>query len=360
MSFSYLLTAFFQKYLAAECGLATHSIASYSDCIKLLIRFACTRFGVQPEELSINQFDRELIIDFLDDLEHNRHNEATTRNQRLAAIKTLFHFLAYNVPELMHRNETIQAIRQKKTDHTPPPSMTIEEVEAIAAVPDQNRLIGARDKALVKLMYNSGARVQELADLRICDIRFDSPATVTLTGKGGKTRVIPLWENTLDAIRHYMKFREHSGVQSDHLFLNVKGQPMTRFGIGRRIDRLARQAAEHCPSLRGRRITPHVYRHTIALHLLENDNDIVVVQEWLGHADLRTTSQYLEVSIQRKRAALARVPPPSSDGPIQVAQWKQPAFMALLTQISRGVMLRNKRKGGHNDHNGSSTALFAT
>ena len=340
MTFSHLVTAFFQKYLAAECGLATNSIASYSDCIKLLISFACTRFAVQPEDLSIDQFDRELIIDFLDDLERNRHNGASTRNQRLAAIKTFFHFLACNVPELMHLNATIQAIRQKKTDHTPPPSMTIEEVDAIAAVPDSSRLIGARDKALVKLMYNSGGRVQELADLCIGDIRFDTPATVTLTGKGGKTRVIPLWKDTLDAIGHYIKFREQSAIQSDHLFLNIKGQPMTRFGIGRRIEGLAREAAVHCPSLRGRHITPHVYRHTIALHLLESDNDIVAVQEWLGHGDLRTTSQYLEVSIERKRAALAKVPPPNSAGPTEVPQWKQPALMAYLTALSRGVMLR--------------------
>ncbi len=340
MTFSHLVTAFFQKYLAAECGLATNSIASYSDCIKLLINFACARLAVQPEDLSVDQFTRKLVIDFLDDLESNRRNGATTRNQRLAAIKTFFHFLAHNVPELMHLNETIQAIRQKKTEHTPPPSMTIKEVDAIAAVPDPSRLIGARDKALVKLMYNSGGRVQELADLRIRDIRFDIPATVTLTGKGGKTRVIPLWENTLEAIRHYIEFREQSAIQSDHLFLSVKGLPMTRFGIGRRVESLAREAAGHCPSLRGRRITPHVYRHTIALHLIESDVDIVVVQEWLGHADLRTTSQYLEVSIERKRAALARVPPPESGSPTEVPQWKQPALMAFLTGLSRGVMLR--------------------
>jgi site-specific recombinase XerD len=338
MTFSHLVTAFFQKYLAAECGLAVNSIASYSDCLKLLITFACTRLAVEPEDLSVDQFTRELVIDFLDDLENNRQNGAATRNQRLAAIKTFFHFLAYNVPELMHLNETIQAIRQKKTDHTPPPSMTIEEVDTIAAVPDPSRLIGARDKALVKLLYNSGGRAQEVADLRICDIRFDTPATVTLTGKGGKTRVIPLWEDTLEAIRYYIEFREQSGIKSAHLFLNIKAQPLTRFGIGRRIECLVRKAAEDCPSLRGRRITPHVYRHTIALHLLENGNDIVLVQEWLGHADLRTTSQYLEVSIERKRAALAKVPPPSSDSPIEVAQWKQPALMAYLTALSRGVM----------------------
>jgi len=343
MTFSHLVTAFFQKYLAAECGLAANSIASYSDCIKLLINFACARFEVQPEDLSIDRFNRELIIAFLDDLESSRQNVAATRNQRLAAIKTFFHFLAHNVPELMHLNETIQAIRQKTTDHTPPPSMTIEEVDAIAAVPDPSRWIGARDKALVKLMYNSGGRVQELADLRICDIRFDTPSTVTLTGKGRKTRVIPLWEDTLEAITHYLNCREQSANQSDHLFLNVKGQPMTRFGIGRRVEGLARQAARHCPSLRDRCITPHVYRHTIALHLLESDVDIVVVQEWLGHADLRTTSQYLEVSIERKRAALAKVPPPQSQqAPVEGLQWKQPALMAYLTALSRGVMLRKR------------------
>ena len=171
LTFSYLVTAFFQNYLAAERGLAPNTIASYSDCIKLLINFACARFAVEPEDLSIDKISRELIIDFLDDLESNRQNIVATRNQRLAAIKTFFHFLAHNVPELMHLNETIQAIRQKKSDHTPPPSMTIDEVNAIIAVPDPSQLLGARDKALLQLIYNSGGRVQELADLRICDLR---------------------------------------------------------------------------------------------------------------------------------------------------------------------------------------------
>jgi len=343
MTFSHLVTAFFQKYLAAECGLAANSIASYSDCIKLLINFACLRLAVQPEDLSIDRFTRDLVIEFMDDLESKRKNVVATRNQRLAAIKTFFHFLAHNVPELMHLNETIQAIRQKKTDHTPPPSMTIIEVNAIIAVPDPSRFLGARDKAMVQLMYNSGGRVQELADLRICDVRFDTPTTVTLTGKGGKTRVIPLWEDTIEALTHYLKCREPSPIKSDHLFVNVKGQPMTRFGIGRRVEQLAREAAHHCPSLLDRCITPHVFRHTIALHLLESNVDIVVVQEWLGHADLRTTSQYLEVSIERKRAALAKVPPPAGRGPTEVPLWKQPVLMAFLTKLSRGVMLHQRR-----------------
>jgi len=340
MSFSHLVTAFFQKYLAAERGLPAHTVASYSDCIRLLVNFACARFAMQPEELNIDRFNRELIIAFLDDLEHTRLNGVATRNQRLAAIKTFFHFLAYSVPELMHLNETIQAIRQKATDYTPPPSMTIDEVDAIIAVPDTSQLIGVRDKALVTLLYNSGGRAQEIADLRICDVRFDAPATVTLTGKGNKTRVIPLRDDTIEALGHYLKYREQSGMPSDHLFLNVKGDPMTRFGIGRRVGKLASEAAGHCPSLQGRTITPHVFRHTIALHLIESGVDIVLVQEWLGHADLRTTSQYVEVSIERKRAALAKVPPPASGTPAELSQWKQPALMAFLTRLSRGVMLR--------------------
>jgi len=342
MTFSHLVTSFFQKHLAAERGLPANTIASYSDCIRLLISFVCSRFAIHPEEISIDRFNRELIIDFLDDLENTRLNGVSTRNQRLAMIKTFFHFVAYNAPELMHLNETIQAIRQKKTDYTPPPSMTIKEVEAIIAVPDTNQLIGTRDKALMTLLYNSGGRAQEIADLHICDIRFDTAATVTLTGKGGKTRVIPLRDDTIEAISLYLKRRVQSGIQSDHLFLNVKGDPMTRFGIGRRVGKLAEQAASHCPSLKGRKITPHVFRHTIALHMIESNVDIFLVQEWLGHADLRTTSLYVEVSVERKRAALAKVPPPETKNTTEAefAQWKQPALMAFLTRISRGVMLR--------------------
>lgn len=342
MTFSHLVTAFFQKHLAAERGLPANTIASYSDCIRLLINFACKRFELKPEEISMDKLNRDLIIAFLDDLESNRKNCVSTRNQRLAAIKTFFHFLACSVPELMHLNETIQAIRQKNTDYTPPPSMTIDEVEAIKAVCDITQLIGARDKAMVTLLYNSGGRAQEIADLHICDLRLDAAATVTLTGKGGKTRTTPLRDDTIGAISFYLKYREQSGIHSEHLFLNVKGNPMTRFGIGRRVGELARKAASSCPSLLGRIITPHVFRHTIALHLIESGVDIVLVQDWLGHADLRTTSQYVEVSIERKRTALEKVPSPESGDTkaSELSKWKQPALMAFLTRLSSGVMLR--------------------
>ena len=205
-------------------------------------------------------------------------------------------------------------------------------------------MLGARDNALLHLLYNTGARGQEAASLTLADVRFDALPTVTLTGKGGKTRVIPLWTRTTEAIGHYLALRQRAGVQSEHLFLNVKDQPMTRFGIGRRVEKLATEAAAACPSLRDRTVTPHVFRHTTALHLIEAGNDIAVVRDWLGHADIKTTSAYLEVSIRRKRDALEKLAPPSGPKPPEQPQWKQPGLMAFLSKLSRGVMLPAARR----------------
>jgi site-specific recombinase XerD len=341
MTFSYIVSAFFTAYLTSERGLAANTIASYSDAMRLLLNFACERFGVDPENLRLDQLDRDLVVDFLDHLESTRGNGIATRNQRLAAIKSFFHFLAGKVPELLHLNATVQGIREKRTDHEPPPSLTVAEVNAILAVPDTGTVLGARDNALLQLLYNTGARVQEVAGLRLAHVRRGASATVRLTGKGGKTRVIPLWPQTVAAIDHYLALRQGAGGCSDHLFVNIKAQPMTRFGIGRRVGELAREAARTCPSLDRRAITPHVFRHTTALRLLEATHDITIVKDWLGHADLKTASAYLEVSIERKRDALERVPPPDGGEPAEQPQWKQPRLMAFLSRLSRGVMLPN-------------------
>lgn len=338
MTFSYIVTTFFTSYLTRERGLAAHTVASYSDAMRLLLDFAGKRCGAEIEKLRLEQLDRELIVDFLDHLESSRGNSAATRNQRLAAIKTFFHFLARSVPELLHLSVTVQAIREKPVDRPPPPSLTVPEVGAILAAPDTGTVLGARDRAMAQLFYNSGARVQELADLKRDDLRAQPCPTVELTGKGRKTRVIPLWQETMATIDHYLALRERAGIASDHLFVSRTGQPMTRFGIGRRIGVLARQAAKTCPTLAGRAITPHVFRHTTALHLIEAKNDIAVAKDWLGHEDLKTTSAYLEVSVRRKCDALEKLPPPAGGEPPELPRWKQPELMALLTRLSRGVM----------------------
>lgn len=335
ITFGYLVTSFFTSYLAAEQGLAHNTIASYSDCIRLLVNYICERAGIEPEALNIKEISPELVLEFLDHIEQQRQNSPVTRNQRLAAIKTFFHFLARHVPELLHANEHIQAIRLKKTDHHPPPSLTAAEVDAILAVPNADTLRGARDKAWLHLLYNTGARVQELVDLTQADFRFEARPTVTLTGKGRKKRVIPLWKETVEILEHYLRLRSAAARPSTRIFLNSQAQPLTRFGIGRRLDTIAQAAAAHCPSLQGRRITPHMFRHTTALHLIESGNDITIVKDWLGHADIKTASLYVEVSLERKRRALEKVPPPDGGRPTGKAHWKQPDLMKFLIHCSR-------------------------
>lgn len=335
ITFSYLVTTFFTAHLGAELGLSPNTVASYGDCMKLLINYLCQRLGLDPEAIDIQMITPERVLDFLDWLQKERGNANVTRNQRLAAIKSFFHFLARTVPELMHTNERIQAIKQKSTDQRPPPNLTVEEVEAILACPDPRTLPGARDKALLHVMYNAGARVQELADLTVADLHLQAPATVTLTGKGNKTRVIPLWKGTLEIVNSYLRFREQEAVHSECLFLSGRGGHMTRSAIARRVACHAESAMSACPSLKGRKITPHTFRHTTALHLIEAGNDIFVLKDWLGHASIKTTSQYVEISVERKRKALEKVPPPGGGDPAEPARWKQPALMAFLTACSR-------------------------
>lgn len=212
-TFSYLVTTFFTSYLRNEQGFPKNTIASYSDCLKLLIKYICTLRNIKLEVITIEMIDRELILAFLDSLETVRNNTAATRNQRLAALKTFFHFVAGTYPELMQQSELIQTIKLKKTDYRPPPSLTKEEVTAIISSPDPETLQGARDKAILQLIYNTGARVQEVVDLDITNINFGPLPSVALTGKGNKTRVIPLWDKTVDLINLYLSIRKREGIE---------------------------------------------------------------------------------------------------------------------------------------------------
>ena len=208
ITFSYLVASFFTAYLKSELGLSPNTIASYSDCMRLLLNHVCSRLNIACEAIDVQMITPELILEFLNALERDRQNGPATRNQRLAAIKTFFHFLAKTAPELMHHSERVQAIHAKRIDHPPPPSLTLEEVTAIVTAPDPNTTIGVRDRALLQLLYNTGARVQELADLSVANLRLDSLPAVTLTGKGRRTRVVPLWSNTVDMIQQYLASRK--------------------------------------------------------------------------------------------------------------------------------------------------------
>ena len=335
-AFSHLVTSFFNVHLKKERGLSPNTIASYSDALRLLFDYVCQQASIPIEKLETGHITQKLVLDFLAYIEETRGNCASARNQRLAAIKAFCHFLAGQDPEFMHVNASIHVICAKKTDHQPPPSMTQEEVRAIIDVPDPATLTGACNRAMLLMFYNTGARVQEIADLKITSLHDNPKApTVTIVGKGRKQRETPLWPETTAAINQYLKLRETMNIQSPHLFLGVRAEPLTRSGIGRRIGQFAKKAAEKCPSLTGRRITPHTFRHTTALHLIESGVDITIVKEWLGHADIKTTSQYVEVSLQRKTQALNTFKAPGTADVVEPPAWKIPSVMAFLKGLSQ-------------------------
>jgi integrase/recombinase XerD len=335
-SFSHLVTSFFNVHLKMERGLSPNTIASYSDALRLLFDYICQQAHIPIEKLEIGYITQKLVLDFLASREEEQDNSVSSRNQRLAAIKAFCHFLAGQAPEFMHVNASIHAISAKKTDYKPPPSMTEEEVWAIINTPDPATLMGACDRAMLLMLYNTGARVQEIADLKITSVHDNPKApTVTIVGKGRKQRETPLWPETVAAINHYLKLRESMNIQSPHLFLSIRAEPLTRFGIGRRIEQFAKKAAEKCPSLVGRRITPHTFRHTTALHLIEKGVDITIIKEWLGHADIKTTSQYIEVNLQRKRQALDKFKAPGTADVVEHPTWKNPTVMAFLKGLSQ-------------------------
>jgi len=338
-----LVFSFFRNYLTNQKGCSPNTIASYSDCITLLIRYCCERLGVSSDKLSMEKISEELILNFLDYLEQVRGNDPKTRNQRLGAIKTFFRFLALQDPTLTLVCERVCAISAKKVQHKVLPTLDDDELRVILGQTKTDTLLGARDQALLSLLYNTGARVQELVDLDLPDLRLEAPFQVLLTGKGRKERVVPLYEETITAIKHYVDLRQQAGLKHKALFLNARGNRISRFGIAHVVAKHARQAAPKCPSLVDKKVTPHTYRHTCALHLIQSGANIAVVKEYLGHADIRTTHLYIEIDVEMKRKALEACPPPCAprtDQP-QTASWLDPPVMTFLKDLSRqaAVML---------------------
>ncbi len=330
MTFNHMITTYFTCYLQNERGVSINTIKSYKDGIRMFVEYLCRVLKVNAERINARSITLDHVLSFLTFVEQERGNSPATRNQRLAGLKTFFKFIAAKDPEFMHLNELVQTIKFKQTAYCPPPSLTVEEMDAILAVPDTDTLLGSRDHAMLTLMYHTGARVQEIADLTINDIEFAKNPFVSLTGKGQKTRLIPLLQETIDSLCAYLEFRKQFGIESEHLFLNNKAEPITRFGIGRRVKKYTQIAAEQCPSLRGRKVSPHVFRHTCALHMIEAGVDIVLVQEVLGHKRLKTTSQYIEVSIERKRKALGALVSKSDPASREKPRWKTPKILDFL------------------------------
>jgi site-specific recombinase XerD len=301
---------FFTERLAKQRQASPATVVSYRDTFRLLLCFVQNRTGKAPSTLDWGDLSVELLSAFLDHLESDRHNSARSRNTRLAALRSLFRYAALRHPEHAQLIHQVLAIPQKRFDKRIVPFLSPEEVSALLEAPDTSRWEGRRDRALMALAVQTGLRLSELIGLDCADIQLGTGAHVRCTGKGRKQRCIPLTTSTVAVLRVWLK--ERGGLRDEPLFPTRTGRRLSDDAVERRFATHRAIAAERCPSLAGKKLTPHVLRHTSAMTLLHAGVDVGVIALWLGHADIRSTQVYLHADMAIKERALARTTPPSS------------------------------------------------
>ena len=304
-------------------------MATYAHCFALLVRFAARQFGCQPSDLKIEDLNPDLVLRFLDEIETGRGNSARTRNARLIAIRTFFRYVEYQVPACLDQALRIRALPKKRTDAALIDYLTRDEIQALLTAPDPRTASGARDRAMLHLAYAAGLRAAELLSLRLEDFPDRSLGTVRIKGKGRRERVLPLWRETQAMLRAWLAVRPQA--KTPELFLNRSGEPMTRDGFAHRLAQQVAVAAQKQPSILHKRVTPHVLRHSCAMHTLAATGDIRKVALWLGQASIRTTETYLRVDPAEKLAVLAAHAPP----PVKPGRFKPPSdkLMTMLAEV---------------------------
>lgn len=297
--FTKALTSYFSTYLPETCGVSPNTCNSYRDAFKLLLLYFQEEKGVPANSIELRMLNRNLASDFLDWLEVQRKVSVTTRNQRLAAMKAFAHYVQYRNPEYLENCTDIIAMRPKKHEKPVIPFLTEEELKALLTQPDPSARHGLRDLTLLSLLYDSGARVQEITDLKLKDIRLTNPAMVTLTGKGRKARQVPLMKETCKLLDAYIRnFNLNSEPLTSPLFFNQKGQALSRYGITYILKKYVSQAELDSDT---RKISPHVLRHTKAMHLLRAGVNMIYIRDFLGHVDISTTEVYARIDAEMKR-----------------------------------------------------------
>jgi integrase/recombinase XerD len=323
------LTAFLREHLPRERNASPHTVATYAHAFALLVRFAADRLKRRPSDLAIEDIDPELVLAFLDHVEGERGNAARSRNARFAAIRSFFRYIEYRAPACLEQALRIRALPMKRTDKALIDHLSREEIQALLAAPDPRTPGGARDRAMLHLTYAAGLRVFELLSLRMTDFPDRSLSTVRILGKGRRERVLPLWRETQAALRAWIAVRPDASTPE--LFLNRDGKRMSRDGFAHRLALHVAISAKKQPSLLRKRVTPHVLRHSCAMHTLAATGDIRKVSLWLGHASLQSTEAYLRVDPADKLAVLAAHAPPA----IQQGRFRPPPdkLMAMLTEL---------------------------
>lgn len=320
------LQAFFTDHLGRHKRASPQTIASCRDTFRLLLRFTQETKRIEPSALCLTQLDVLTILDFLNHLEHQRGNAVRSRNLRLSSIRSFFRFVALRDPERVELVTQILAIPNKRQDKKLIGYLTRDEIEALLAVPDRSKWVGRRDYALLLTMYNSGARVSEMTTLRCEQVTFGVSTFLHLRGKGRKERTIPIWSQTSRVLTEW--FRELGAAKDQMAFPNARGNPLSRHGVNYLIRQAAQKATSTCASLHCKNVTPHVIRHTTAMHLLQAGIDIATIALWLGHESIETTHVYLEADIEAKERALQKL------APVEDSDMRFTADDPLLTFLS--------------------------
>ena len=325
-----LIESFFRQRLVAQRRASPDTVSTYRDALRLFLIFGSQQKGKKPSQLSIEDLDRNLVLAFLDHLEKDRGNSVRTRNARLTAIRSFFQHVTYCNPTAMGIAQRILAIPGKKASIRVVKYLRKEELNAILKTPKLNTSQGRRDHALLTFLAHTGARVSEAIAVRSPDLRLQKPWQVLLRGKGGKERVIPIGREMAVLLNSLCKER---GLEPDSMapiFINTRGQRLTRHGVIYILRRAVTVATKTNPALAKHTISPHTLRHCCAMNLLQSGVDLTTIQSWLGHATVNTTHQYVEADLEMKRHALEKCDMPET----KLARYKpDDQLLALLERL---------------------------
>jgi site-specific recombinase XerD len=309
MPLSALVQKFFTDKLYSQMEASPHTIASYRDTFRLLLKFAGEKTGKVPTKLSIEDLDVKMIGVFLDDIENARKNSARSRNTRLAAIRSFFRFVAIHEPAYMFHCQKILSMSGKRYVRRNVEFLNVQEMQALLNAPNCSTWIGRRDHGILTIALQTGLRASELVNLQCCDLVLETGAHVRCEGKGRKHRATPLRRETVTVMKNWLKERQGSG--HDPLFPTMRGDKMSRDALEHLVKRHIKAASKSCPSLIGKRVSPHVLRHSTAMDLLHHGIDQAVIALWLGHESIETTQVYIHADLELKEKALAKMSNPS-------------------------------------------------
>lgn len=308
--FAKYLTEFFTVYLSGQKNASKNTILAYRDTFKLLLKFAQDIKGLSIEKINLDTLSSELIIDFLNWLESDRNCSVSTRNQRLASIHSFFRYVQGEEPDGIYHFQKVIAIPNKKTQKPMVGHLSPEVIKIILQQPNKLNTKGRRDLTLLSVLYDTGARVQELIDIKVCDVLLECPATIVLSGKGNKIRRVPLMENTVGLLRSYLNEKDllKQWKNTYPLFVNNQHNKLSKEGVAYILNKyvtMARTISKTIPE----HVSPHMFRHSKAMHLLHAGVNLIYIRDFLGHVDIKTTEIYARADTEMKRKAIEKVYP---------------------------------------------------